>query len=140
MAKPTFLVTNDDGIQVYFIRSIAAALSEYGDVYIAAPKHEQSWVGRGISRNREVEVKTVEDYPVRQAWEVDGTPSDAINIALGNLMPKKPDVVEGFVVSDKGLSPHSRTPVKMAHMPLALPVGVPTGRNHLPLLRFWIIL
>ena len=93
MPKPSFLLTNDDGIQVYFIRSLAAALSELGDVYVAAPKNEQSWVGRGLSRNRAVAVKEVYDYPATKAWEVDGTPSDAINIALGNLMPIKPDVV-----------------------------------------------
>ena len=90
---PSFLITNDDGIQVYFIRSLAAALSQFGDVYVAAPKNEQSWVGRAMSRNREVAVRKLEEYPATEAWEVDGTPSDAINIALGNLMPHKPDVV-----------------------------------------------
>ena len=28
-----------------------------------------------------------------QAWSIDGTPSDCVNIALGHLLPKKPDVV-----------------------------------------------
>ena len=90
---PTFLITNDDGIQVYFIRSLAKALSAFGEVFVAAPKREQSWVGRGISRNKDVAVQTLEDYPSSIAWEIDGTPSDAINIALGNLMPRRPDVV-----------------------------------------------
>lgn len=90
---PNFLITNDDGIQVYFIRALAAALSQYGEVYVSAPKNEQSWVGRGMSRNRDVTVRTLDPYPATVAWEVDGSPSDAVNIALGNLMPVKPDVV-----------------------------------------------
>ena len=90
---PTFLLTNDDGIQVYFLRALASALTEYGDVYVSAPRDEQSWVGRGMSRNREIAVKQLDDYPAKVAWEVDGSPSDAINIALGNLMPQRPDVV-----------------------------------------------
>ena len=93
MTQPTFLLTNDDGIQVYFLRSLAQALSKYGEVYVAAPKKEQSWIGRAISRNREVQVRRLDDYPATSAWEIDGTPSDAINIALGHLMPHKPDVV-----------------------------------------------
>lgn len=90
---PTFLITNDDGIHVYFIRALAAALTPYGEVFVVAPKNEQSWVGRGMSRNRDVAVRELSDYPAHKAWEVDGTPSDAVNIALGNLMPKMPDVV-----------------------------------------------
>ena len=90
---PSFLITNDDGIQIYFLRSLAAALLEFGEGYVAAPKNEQSWVGRAMSRNRDIAVRKLEDYPATEAWEIDGTPSDAINIALGHLMPHKPDVV-----------------------------------------------
>jgi 5'-nucleotidase len=93
MTKPTFLVTNDDGIQVFFLRSLVEALKNLGTVFVAAPKCEQSWVGRGISRNREVKATPYHGYSEVQAWEIDGTPSDAVNIALGHLLPTKPDVV-----------------------------------------------
>ncbi|MCZ6673230.1 MAG: 5'/3'-nucleotidase SurE [Verrucomicrobia bacterium] len=93
MSNPTFLVTNDDGIHVFFLRALVDALCEHGTVYVAAPKREQSWVGRGVSRHREVSVVPYEGFTNAQAWEVDGTPSDAVNIALGHLLPKKPDVV-----------------------------------------------
>ena len=39
--RPTFLVTNDDGIEVYFLRALVNALSFHGNVYVAAPKKEQ---------------------------------------------------------------------------------------------------
>jgi 5'-nucleotidase len=62
------------------------------DVIVAAPSGERSWIGRAFSRHREV---TLADYANlgRQAWSIDGTPSDCVNIALGHLLPVKPDVV-----------------------------------------------
>jgi 5'-nucleotidase len=93
MTKPTFLVTNDDGIQVFFLRTLVTALKQFGTVFVAAPKREQSWVGRSVSRNREVKINSYAGFSDVQAWEIDGTPSDAVNIALGHLLPAKPDVV-----------------------------------------------
>ena len=93
MYQPTFLVTNDDGIRVFFLRALVEALSEIGTVYVAAPKQEQSWVGRKVSRHQDVTVTPYHGFSGIQAWEIDGTPTDAVNIALGNLLPIQPDVV-----------------------------------------------
>lgn len=91
--KPTALITNDDGINAAFLHAlVAACVAEGFDVAVAAPSGERSWIGRAFSRHREV---TVADYPGlgRQAWAIDGTPSDCVNIALGHLLSSKPDVV-----------------------------------------------
>lgn len=93
MPKPTFLLTNDDGINVYFIQSLAKALIPYGSVYVAAPAHEQSWVGRRITRSAEVSVSRYHKISGVTAWEIDGTPSDSVNIALSHLLPERPSVV-----------------------------------------------
>ena len=91
--KPTALLTNDDGINAAFLHAlVAACVAEGFHVAVAAPSGERSWIGRAFSRHREV---TVADYPNlgQQAWSIDGTPSDCVNIALGHLLPSKPDVV-----------------------------------------------
>jgi 5'-nucleotidase len=91
--KPVALLTNDDGINAAFLHAlVAACVTEGFDVVVAAPSGERSWIGRAFSRHREV---TLADYPNlgRQAWSIDGTPSDCVNIALGHLMPVKPAVV-----------------------------------------------
>ena len=93
MTEPTFLVTNDDGIRVYFIHALVKALSNYGTTYVAAPADEQSWVGRRVSRTGEVKVWPYTGIEGIKGWQVEGTPSDAINIALSHLLPVKPDVV-----------------------------------------------
>lgn len=91
--KPLALLTNDDGINAAFLHALVAACEAEGfDVVVAAPSGERSWIGRAFSRHREV---AVAEYPHlgRQAWSIDGTPSDCVNIALGHLLPARPDVV-----------------------------------------------
>ncbi len=105
-----FLVTNDDGIGSVFLHELLFALRAAGhELYVIAPKREQSWVGAAKSRNRPVHVERIDaaapsplaanevrsthprlplerfDFPT---WIVDGTPSDGINIAVGHLVPQ----------------------------------------------------
>jgi 5'-nucleotidase len=96
-----FLVTNDDGIASVFLHELVRALrANRHDVFLVAPKREQSWVGAAKSRNRPVhaersdcssDVTTARDQPNYDlgcpTWIVDGTPSDAVNIAVGHLLP-----------------------------------------------------
>jgi 5'-nucleotidase len=91
--KPTALITNDDGIQTAFLHALVEACEAEGfRVVVAAPTGERSWIGRAFSRHREV---TVTPYPKfgTHAWAIDGTPSDCVNIALGHLLPHRPQVV-----------------------------------------------
>ena len=91
-----FLLTNDDGIDSRFLHVIATALARHHRVSLAAPRHEQSWIGRAVSRRRKVAVEPVPMLPW-EAWSIDGTPTDCVNIALGNLLKDRPDaVVSGF--------------------------------------------
>ena len=62
------------------------------DVSVVAPLKEQSWISRSISRDKLVDVVPFKGFNCR-AWSVAGTPSDCVNIALGHLLPDKPDVV-----------------------------------------------
>lgn len=84
-SRPHALVTNDDGIDSFFLRVLVEALSECFRVTVAAPMGEQSWIGRAMSRNKDVHMAEYEDFPCR-AYALDGTPSDCMNIALGHLV------------------------------------------------------
>jgi 5'-nucleotidase len=59
---------------------------------VAAPATEQSWIGKAVSRHGQVEVQERDGFP-GPAWAVGGTPADAVNIALGHLVDRRPDVV-----------------------------------------------
>ena len=93
--KPHALVTNDDGIESAFLHRLVEALTADFTVSVAAPAFEQSWIGRAVSRHREVEViHSPALFPKNvEAWAISGTPTDCVNIALGNLLPKQPDIV-----------------------------------------------
>lgn len=91
-SKPHLLVTNDDGIDSFFLRCLVEGLLADFRVTVAAPMGEQSWIGRAMSRHREVHMAEYEDYPCR-AYALDGTPSDCVNIALAHLVAD--DTVDG---------------------------------------------
>jgi len=94
------LVTNDDGIESVFLHALVAALLAAGnELFVVAPRHEQSWVGAGKSRNRPVHSVTTDAGLGCPTWTVDGTPSDCVNIALDHLLPCAPEgVVSGINV------------------------------------------
>lgn len=88
-AKPHILVTNDDGIDSFFLKVLVEGLAEGFRVTVAAPMGEQSWIGRAMSRNRDVHMAVVEGFPGK-AYALDGTPSDCVNIALAHLVKDDP--------------------------------------------------
>jgi len=92
---PHVLVTNDDGIESAFLHRLVEALRGDFRVSVAAPAFEQSWIGRAISRNNDIEViHTPSIFPEGiDAWAISGTPTDCVNIALGHLLPELPDLV-----------------------------------------------
>ena len=95
-----FLITNDDGIDSAFLRPLVAALREAGhDLYVAAPRQEQSWVGAAKSRTRPVHSAIADKGFGCPTWVVDGTPSDCVNIAIAHLLPAGEDLSIDGVVS-----------------------------------------
>jgi 5'-nucleotidase len=84
-----FLVTNDDGIASVFMHELVHALKAAGhEPYVVAPKTEQSWIGAAKSRNRPVHATAADRGLGCPTWIVDGTPSDAVNIGVGHLLPR----------------------------------------------------
>ncbi len=90
------LLTNDDGIDSPFVRPLAKALSQVGALTIVTPATEQSWIGKGMSRFKNVHLNQLDGYDV-PCYTLSGTPGDCVNIALGHLVDERPDwVVSGI--------------------------------------------
>jgi 5'-nucleotidase len=84
-----FLVTNDDGILAQGIECLCAAAEPLGEVTVVAPDREQSATSHSLTLHHPVR-------PVRRGerkWQVDGTPTDCVMLALEALMPERPDYV-----------------------------------------------
>src|SRR5215208_3872749 len=84
-----FLVTNDDGILAQGIECLAAAAEPLGEVTIVAPDREQSATSHSLTLHHPLR-------PVKRGerrWQVDGTPTDCVMLALEALMTGRPDFV-----------------------------------------------
>ena len=85
------LVTNDDGVHAQGMAMLADAAREvFSDVTVVAPLTEQSGVSQALSLHRPLRL---EDHG-NDRWSVDGTPVDAVFIALAHVMKgRRPDLV-----------------------------------------------
>ena len=85
------LVTNDDGVHSDGIHALAAALASLGEVTVVAPHVEASAIGHALTLRRPLRMERLRD----RVYEVDGTPTDCVNIALTQLYAASghPDLV-----------------------------------------------
>lgn len=69
------------------------ALRPLGDVFVAAPSTEQSGVGHAITFLTPLTAKEVYDGDRLRGWAVDGSPADAVKLAVSALCPRRPTLV-----------------------------------------------
>lgn len=86
------LLTNDDGFDALGIDILYKQLQKYGEVTLVAPKTHMS--GMSMSRHfwNQIEVKEIE----KNKYTVDGTPADAVVMALYGLNIQPDLVVSGI--------------------------------------------
>ena len=83
------LVTNDDGVHSDGIHALASALARLGEVIVVAPHIEASAIGHALTLRRPLRMEQLRDG----VYEVDGTPTDCVNVALTQLYASPPDLV-----------------------------------------------
>ena len=75
------LVTNDDGVRSDGVHALADALRALGEVTVVAPQTEASAIGHALTLRRPLRMELLE----RGVYEVDGTPTDCVNIAITQI-------------------------------------------------------
>ncbi|HWJ23943.1 MAG TPA: 5'/3'-nucleotidase SurE, partial [Gemmatimonadaceae bacterium] len=83
------LCTNDDGILAYGLECLVRAAEALGEVTVVAPDREQSATSHSLTLHHPVR-------PVKRGerrYQIDGTPTDCVVIAVEGLMPERPDFV-----------------------------------------------
>jgi 5'-nucleotidase len=88
-ATPRILVTNDDGILAPGLRVLAENLAPLGTVHVVAPSAERSGSAQALSVRKRVFWEQVAEHE----WAVEGTPTDAVILAICHLFPEPPDIV-----------------------------------------------
>lgn len=91
MEKPRLkiLISNDDGIFARGLEILEQACRKVGDVTVVAPDREQSASSHSLTMTRPLR-------PVKRAdgrYQVDGTPTDCVLLALETILDHRPDVV-----------------------------------------------
>ncbi len=84
------LVTNDDGINASGLETlerIARAVSD--DVWVVAPESEQSGASHSLTLADPIRIRKIAD----RRFEVFGTPTDCVVMAVRKIMPGNPDLV-----------------------------------------------
>ena len=92
------LVSNDDGIYSPGIALLAEACRHVGTVTVIAPDREQSGASHALSLHHPLRPRRRHDG----SFQVDGTPTDCVLLAVGALMPEQPD----YVFSGVNLGPN----------------------------------
>jgi len=87
------LIANDDGIYSDGIYALWEAMSEIGETTIVAPRTEKSAVGHSITIADPIRIEEISRSGGFKGFAVDGTPADCIKIAVGSLLPKRPDII-----------------------------------------------
>lgn len=93
-SRKLILITNDDSVDAPGIHHLAECVRSMGDVYVVAPAHPHSGQSAAMSifeplRIRELTPKT---EGVR-LFTVNGTPVDCVKLALGEILPRRTDVI-----------------------------------------------
>jgi 5'-nucleotidase len=86
---PHILITNDDGIEAPGLRALVGALEGIATLTVVAPKSERSAAAQSLTLREPIYVEQVAE----REWAVDGTPADAMIVALNKILPQPPDLV-----------------------------------------------
>jgi 5'-nucleotidase len=99
-------VTNDDGIGAPGLRALIGPLTRLGEVFVVAPREEQSGVSHSIVYRRPVSCERVRLGEGVVAWAVDAYPVDCVKLAFDRLLERKPDLVVAGINRGANLGGH----------------------------------
>ena len=87
------LISNDDGITASGILAAKKAVDDLCDVCVVAPEIQQSGIGHAITLYEPLRANEVQLRDGSVGYSVSGTPTDAVSIALFEILDEKPDIM-----------------------------------------------
>ena len=90
MAKNKYnvLVTNDDGYQAGGIRALVEAIGSWNNVYLVAPKEQNSGMSQRLTFRKDLEISKIDVPKTVEAYAFDGTPADCVKWGLQHYEAK----------------------------------------------------
>ena len=87
------LISNDDGITASGILASKKAVEDLCETYVIAPETQQSGIGHALTLYEPLRVNEHTLKDGSKGYGVTGTPTDAVTIALFEIMDSKPDIM-----------------------------------------------
>lgn len=102
---PNILISNDDGIFAPGLYALATAMLPLGNVWVVAPKDNQSASGHRKTMYRPLRATPIKNvFPAEiKAFAIDGSPSDCAALALMGFIEEKMDIVVSGINSGPNL-------------------------------------
>ena len=92
--RPLVLATNDDGIEAPGLWHLAEAVLEFADVMVVAPAFNQSGMSAALTLRQDLESERAHSQlDGVDAWQVNGTPTDAVLHGIRHLAPRHIDMI-----------------------------------------------
>ena len=87
------LICNDDGITASGILASKKAVEDLCETYVVAPETQQSGIGHALTLYEPLRVNEYTLKDGSKCYGVSGTPTDAVTLALFNIMDEMPDIM-----------------------------------------------
>ena len=87
------LISNDDGITASGILASKNAVEDLCETYVVAPETQQSGIGHALTLYDPLRVNEHTLKDGSKGYGVGGTPTDAVTLALFEIMDSKPDIM-----------------------------------------------
>lgn len=129
------LITNDDGIDSKLLQMLKEKLKEEKhEVWVVAPKTNQSAVGTKFNLYKKMEYKKIND----KEYYIDGTPTDCINFAHSTIKEDFDFVISGindaenigYSVLDSGTVSGARRARIMGYKSIAISVDIDAKKEN----------
>jgi 5'-nucleotidase len=100
MAKPTILVSNDDGPQSKGLHALVRALLDVGEVVPVVPEGPRSGTSMSLTFHKPLRIREVAIAGVK-GFVVSGSPADAVMMALNRILDRRPEAMaSGINIGD----------------------------------------
>ena len=87
------LISNDDGVESSGILAAKRAVEKLGDVVVVAPSSQKSGIGRALTLFEPLRINSIDLNDGSNGFSVSGTPTDAVILAIFQIMEEKPDLL-----------------------------------------------
>jgi 5'-nucleotidase len=83
------LLSNDDGVDSEGIQALREALAATDEVWVVAPEAERTCISHAVTLHKPLRIRDLGE----RVFSTNGTPADAVLLALRVVMPRKPDLL-----------------------------------------------